>query len=375
MTIKATIYYFLLFGLMFTCTPFGFSPFEIPKVALTFMLTLILILTLCYEFIVKKQSIFSLYSPKLLFFIPFTTIAFYHLLNPGPFLNLAWANPSRIQGTYLYLTLFILFLISTPKFLNKEFLSRAAFYSLIALPPLTLLIGPRAGFRFIGPLGEPNSLGAVVLFLLPLFFLFRSTLKQKVIVLILSIVLVLLSGSRSTLLGLIAELILLPITNKSKLFALFALTVILGLLLSFYFPFLPKPAPRDVNQTFESRQDIWEVSYLGGIKYQQFGAGFGSTEEVIHKQAKLMKNLLEGQTIDDPHNLFLNFWISEGNIGFALFVLLIFISFYNFYTKSKILFITLLSLIYVQSFNPVSIATLAQFWILLGIGVGSIDTL
>lgn len=365
--------YFLLFGLTFLIVPTLPSPYEAPKAYGTILLIGILIS-------ISKTPKTFIKLPRLdIQTIPILLIALglYHLLYPTTFLpffpqplsfsNLLWGNNIRPQGTILYISLFLLFLVSTKSIFNPRSFSRIAFFSLIGLFIYTLIIGPKASFRFIGPLGEANSLSAVVLFLFPLSSLSPNP-KYRKISLVLSIILILLSGSRAGILGFLAEFIILYLRQKGRFFIAASGLFVLLFIFSIILPFIPRPIPKELVNRFENRTEIWTVSYKAGFDYPIVGTGFGSAAGAIRLKSEQLQMFTRFQPIDSAHNIFLQWWIMGGLSGLILFVILMVSCVINLYRqKAWYLLSILIGLTTVQLFNPVSSITLVHFWWVLGV--------
>lgn len=349
---------FLLFGLPFLVIPFGLSQFEAPKVIATILFVAILFLAQIRHLL---KGVFHLF-----FFLFLAGLALYHLFYPIFPDHLLWGNAWRPQGTIVYLSLFLLFLVSLKLHQNISQYTKVAFFALIALFAATLIIGPGESFRFIGTLGEPTALGATVLFIFP-FTTINNSKRNRVISLILASVLVLLTGSRGVLLGFAAECIILLFLKHRLLLSLASFSFVLVYILSLAAPFMPKEQPKDLSQRFENRAEIWSISAKAGLDSPWIGTGFGSAQDAISNKAWEVKDFTRFQPIDHAHNLFLNWWLMSGLAGVTVLITLIALSVKNLIAaKSWVLLSALVGLIIVQSFNPVSIVTLVHFWWLLG---------
>lgn len=354
--------YFLLFGLTFIIIPFSFSPYEVPK-ALTAIL-FILILTI----IILFQNFHDLISPKNPSFIAFfllTSLSIYHFLYDN---SLLWGNEYRPQGTLVYVSLFLLFLIARKLPFNLSFASKVASFVLPILLIFTVLIGPRASFRFIGPLGESNALGAVVLFLFPFTTNIIKNNKLKFLSIFSALALILMCGSRIALLAFVAEILILYLRRFHLIFILGIIITSLIFAFSVILPFLPRQIPKDLSLRFENRAEIWTVSYLAGFDSPILGQGFGSMDSSIKQKAWQINNFIKYQPVDSAHNLILNWWIMTGLVGVSTLLILLATSFRNLYQqKNWVFFSILIGLLMIQLFNPVSIVTLIHFWWLLGL--------
>lgn len=358
--------YFLLLGLIFVIMPFGDNQFELPKVlAAIVSLTLLFLLTLPRLF-AKPWKI----NLRIICFIVLIAIALFHLFFPTYPDNLLLGNTWRPHGTILYLNLFLLFFIAPKLPFNKATVAKFSLCSLPVLLVSTLLIGSKNSWRFIGPLGESTALGSVVLFLFPFTALLQR--KYQISSLILSFVLILLSGSRMALVGLLAEIILLYLPHHKKLFKTGLVGLGTLLIFSLITPFLPRQLPAEYFLRFENRNEIWAVSYSAAFKSPLLGNGFGSVQDVIREQAWKDNNFIRFQSVDHAHNLFLNWWLMSGAVGTLILLVIIITSLKNLIaSRSQILLSILIGLLIIQSFNPVSVVSLVHFWWLLGITFSS----
>lgn len=360
--------YLLLFGLIFAVVPFGQSPYETPKAIGAFIFIAAVFLVSLF-LLPRKLFIRSLRfnNKKIAVSLCLLGLASYHLFSSNFSSQLLLGNPIRPQGTLLYLSLFLLFFIAPKLPFRLSLAGKWALFSLATLLVFTLIIGPRESFRFIGPLGEPNALGAAVLFLFPLAVSLRDK-PWKASALIFATILIFLSGSRSAIFGLLGELLILYLPKRLKVFLPAALVLTITYLVFLAVPFFLHYQPPEYFLRFEDRAEIWSVSALAGFNSPLLGTGFGSSEDVIRKQAERMNSLVQYQLVDHTHNLFLNWWLMGGLIGVILLSTLIAISLKNLYLqRSWSLLAILFGLLVIQSFNPVSSISLIHFWWLLGI--------
>jgi len=367
-TVVLYLILFLLFGLPFFILPFSFSPYELPKV-IAFLLAISITSGWLLFKNFRQISLSSFFSLHLLIFYILMGLGLYHLLLSGFSQDLLWGNVWRPQGTLPYLALFLLFIYTKQLPFNKNLFAKTAAWSLTLVLLLTFIIGPRESFRFIGPLGEANSLGATVLFFFPFITILPKS-KLKSGSLFAAIALVLLTGSRSSLLGLFAESVILFLLPYRRLFITGSLITLFLFIFALILPLIPHPIPADVSLRFENRADVWTVAVAAGTRYPFLGTGFGSIQESLKEQAILTDHFLRLQPVDSAHNLFLNWWISTGLTGVILLTAIIILVLLNLYKSGQIiLFSSLIGLLLIQSFNPVSIVTLIHFWWLLGIGL------
>jgi len=364
---------------MFFIIPFSFSPYEVPKVLVVVLFIGILTITVILNGVKRNEESLANASLKqvkrsfaiaqddkvrFLIFICFILYTSYFILLNS---SLLWGNEIRPQGTLIYLCLFLLFFIAKKLPFDLNLASKIASFTLPLLLFFTVLIGPRASFRFIGPLGEANALGAAILFLFP----FTNSIKNKklkILCIISATLLIIMTGSRIALLAFIVEVLIIYFKNFRLIFIPGIIITALVFIFSVIYPFIPREVPEDYRLRFENRSEIWTMSYLAGFDSPILGQGFGSAEEAINKKAFELNNFIKYQRIDNAHNLFLNWWIMGGGIGLIILILLISVSLRNLYQqKNWVLFSILLGLLMVQFFNPVSIVSLIHFWFILGL--------
>lgn len=348
---------FLLFFLPLIILPFGISPFEIPKVVIAEIS--IQVLLIWFLLFGKKIEVKNFNPFFLAISLGLIALSLIHLLffnQPTTF----FGNSFRLQGVFLMWNLIILSLISSQFKLKK--LSSYIFFGLILFELLaSLAISPNLNNRAIGTLGEPNALAAFLIFLWP-FLLFNSKKSLKIIGSLLVLALVILTGSRSGLIGFGIEMIFFGLIRFSKLkLNLVVLLSFALIIFSSALPFL------EGFKVYESRKEIWQTALTAGTIYPVFGWGFGNTQIALNQTAKILGNNVQYQFVDSSHNFLLDFWLQAGTIGFALMILLILQVIQNFVKQKKVLeTMALLGVITVMLFNPVSIVTLIAFWWLVG---------
>lgn len=105
----------------------------------------------------------------------------------------------------------------------------------------------------------------------------------------------------------------------------------------------------------DSRFLIWIAGLNSLLKHPVLGIGQDNFESLMPKGNKYV--------VDNAHNIFLETAISSGLLGLLLYVLII------FYALKKASFdikMSLLAFIIIGQFNPLSIAQISLFWILIG---------
>ncbi|MDO8583319.1 MAG: O-antigen ligase family protein [bacterium] len=353
------IFVFLLFALPFVVIFAGISPFETYKVIAAEVLIEIL---LFFKLIYPKKFQFNKFNKQQIVLISLLIgliiIDFIFLPNSNNF----FGNPFRLQGILLLLHLLIFSLLSSlveikiPKFIPIIALS--------LLFATTLFLGQNSNSRFYGVLGEPNALAATAVFLLP-FILFRQKLVFKLVGLLITLIIIYLSGSRSGLIALIIQMSFILISFKSKISlskSFFVCLILLGL--SFFLPFFEKH-----TGLYENRSLVWQTAFSAGLKSPLIGWGFGNIESGIRKTALELNNAVRVEYVDSSHNFILDYFVQGGTIGLGILGTILFLSTKGLIRNSKKMeLVILLGLITAMSFNPASVVILIGFWWVLGQG-------
>ena len=348
---------FLLFYLYLVVIPIGISPFETPKVILAEILIDILLLVTILR--INKLKIKQLIDSQLIFIgILFLLSLDTQLLFQPP--QAFFGNIFRLQGQFLFWHLLIFSLLSKHIQLNK--LPSFIFYlSFLCLPLVTLILGVNQNNRAFGSLGEPNALASTALFLFP-FIWFKSPSKFKLFPLILTLIVIVLSGSRAGLIGLGIEVLFILALVRISIFKA-VLTSLILILLTLFLPFI------DYQGWFENRAEIWHTSYTAGLQSPVIGHGFGNIQNIIHQTATKLDNNTKLQVVDSSHNFLLDYWIQGGLVGLVCILMLIGLSIQGLIRSRKTLELTaFLGVITAMLFNPVSVVTLVAFWWLIGRG-------
>ena len=352
--------FFLLFGLPFIVLPFGASPFEIPKVFLA-EITIIL-LTLIWIF--QKNHTWKSFSLKewwpfaVLILLGLTHLIF--LNTPTTF----FGNTFRLQGVFLLWNLLIFAYLALPVKTNK-----IPFYlpllALVGLVGSSFLVSGNEVSRGVGTLGEPNSLAAAGIFLWSFLFFSQSKLIWRLIGPILALALVFASGSRSGLVALGLQIFFLFLIKFIKLSHLKSLiTTLCLLILSWSLSLI------EGGGWFENRAEIWQTAALSGLESPLLGHGLGNIEQSLKETSQLLNNNIRYQYVDSAHNFLLDYWVQGGIVGIAVIIWLLGQTFKKFSSQRKNLeAASLIGLLTMMSFNPMSVVILIYFWWLIGQGL------
>lgn len=351
---------FLLFVLPLVVIPFSFSPFEIPKVFLAEIGVWLLIFLAIFKdgFFIKRFNQEQLFLALSLILISLFHLIFYTNTN-------FFGNIFRLQGVFLLWNLLLFSLISAQIYLDR-IPGKLVLGVIIALLISSFLIGPNGTGRAIATLGEPNSLAAVAIFLWPFAF-FGSKKPIQSAALLGSLVLVLLSGSRSGLVAFFIQIIFFMLAKNPKLSLKISLNItILLIVLSLSLPFI------EGGGWFENRAEIWQTAFFAGSQNFILGGGFGNTENLLKEASLKLNNNIQYQIVDSSHNFFLDFWVQSGIAGVVLICLMVYLSFRKFVQhQKKQELVLMLGILTVMMFNPASVVTLVAFWWLIGQGFSS----
>lgn len=348
--------------------PFFDLRFEPPKV-------------LFAEFLIQVLVVYSLIAGKfrlrkvnpLLFAVVMALflLSLYHLLVNPSGKNL-FGNIFRLQGTILFWHFLILTLITQNIYfrLTEKYIYLGSFLAVIAG---ALVFGTNRAGRWIGSLGEPNALGAVVVFIFPLVFLNFKSVWIRVIGVIGVIGVINFTESKSALIALGLELVFLGLIKvfKGKFQPAVIICSVL-LVLSLILPILEREYFIKTNTNpsayrFEDRAEIWRVSAIAGLDSPIFGSGLDSIQSQIHKTARNLNFNAQYQIIDSSHNIFLDFWLWGGALGTGLLGILGVLGVKQMIQKKMILELTVfIGLLTVLSFNPTTVSILAGFWWIIG---------
>ena len=337
------------------------------------------------EFIIELLVIFAIVGGKIslkradkwlivLIGILFILSLGHLILNPSK--QSLFGNIFRLQGTILFWHLLVLCFVAQNIFfrLKDKYIYLSAF---IAICVGALLFGSNRAGRWIGSLGEPNALGAVIVFIFPLVFLSFKNIWIRAIGVIGAIGVINFTESKSALIALGLELLLLALIKLFKeRYLLSVIICSLMLVLALGLPILEriyflKTNTDPMNFRFEDRAQIWQVALISGLDSPIYGSGLESIQDQIHKNAERLNFNAQYQAIDSSHNIFLDFWVWGGILGVGVIGVIGVIGIKNMVQKKMLLELTVfLGLITVLSFNPTTVSVLAGFWWIIGRSFG-----
>jgi O-antigen ligase len=342
----------LIFILPFIILPFGSSFFEVPKVIIGEVLIALLLPYFSKINLTKqKTSLFSTILIALVFYA--VTVS---LFNIHPYT--LFGNPYRMQGLYFLINLLILSFLSakikikfTLLFINLIFL--VFFIS-------SFLFGMTEDSRIIGIFGEPNSLGAYLLFLWPIAFIINRNRLINFFIVLLTVLLIFFTGSRSILIGFVLQIFIIIASRKLTL----SLTIVITLIMlgvSLILPFLENPGH------YQNRQLIWETAIQAIFTKPIFGYGFGNSEYAIRSTAERIGSTVRFDYVDSAHNILLDWLLQGGIIGMGLFVTIFSLTLISLVkNQDKMKLLSFLGIFSAALFNPLSAAVIIPFWWLIG---------
>jgi hypothetical protein len=353
------IFMFLLFILPFVVIPVGISPYETYKV----IIAEILIETLLFIRLIHPKSFgFRKFHKQQIILVGlFSVLIIIDSIIFKSSTNI-FGNPFRLQGVLLLCHLLVFSLLSS--IIKLKIPGFVPITSLFLLVITTLFIGTNINSRFFGPLGEPNALAATAILIFPFIFFYQK-LPYKIIGLLLTISVIVLSGSRSGMIAISIQILFLVLSCKTKI----SLSKIFLICLSFVVLSLSLPFFENHSGIYENRLTVWQTALSAGLKSSIIGSGFGAVESTIHSAALNLNNAVRVQVVDSSHNFILDFFIQGGIIGLLILGSLLFLSTKNLILSSKKMELAvLLGLMTAMSFNPASIVTLIGFWWTVGQG-------
>lgn len=351
---------FLLFGLPLVVLPLGSSYFEVPKVILAEVIieALLLMSLIRRGHGIFNKSYLAKYLPVIVI-LGLSVLGLVIYFTPTSF----FGNIFRLQGVFLiwHLLIFSILISSIREFHIPKIIP---IMSLALLFLSIFIIGGNEEGRGVGTLGEPNALAAAAVFIFP-FVVFSQVRLYSSVGWILTPGIVFLSGSRSGLLAFSLQLVFIILVRVVKLSVTKAVTVCLLLfVLTFVLPFV------EGGGWFENRSEIWQTAFISGLNNPLIGSGFGNIEHALKLTSRELNNNVQYQYIDSSHNILLDWWVQTGLIGLGCLIFLVYKLMKNLTIKASTLEITsLLGIVLMLSFNPVSVVNLIAFWWLLGQGL------
>ena len=423
LTHKICLYLFLLaFQLLILVLPLVFipnifNPYELPKF-IFFAVTaelLAIFFALYWLLSKKKEVIFPKIDLGVIFVLSFGIINLISdLFGLNPITSIL-GNDFRHQGFITLLSGIVIFFLLRSPLLSQKMLPvfrKTAIVSafLISLFALWQVVQINIfhnytiatyNDRIVGTLGNPNFLGGYMAMLLPFALWYRQKINKLLrLITILAITLtVFYTDSASSFIAITVLLIIYLVRiflftkiGFSKIKSAVILILIFCIGSAITIPFISKNFTlsqslllKDEERCFENWPDTYPLKtitdirktgnvffkrdspcdsrfliWIGGLnalgKNPILGIGQDNFEFIIPKGLMY--------TVDNAHNIFLETAVSSGTIGLLLYLLILS---YAFRKSSFDIKMSLLAFVIIGQFNPLSIAQISLFWILLGL--------
>ncbi len=217
--------------------------------------------------------------------------------------------------------------------------------------------------RYHGTFGNPNFAGGYMAMLFA-YILFAKGNTHKVywfkpLVILLCGIAIILTDSRSAILAVVISIVLYYFNIIKKIQGWIRIAFVIAICaISFSFIFLTidQSLLEKRSSEWENRSIIWKEGMQLFSKRPILGYGQENVQIIFPANLHF--------SVDNMHNIFLEYAVSSGIVGLVLFVILSLLSFIKSDRARKMLF---LSFFVTAFFNPLSIAQLFLFWVFLGI--------
>ena len=374
-TIEIITYFFyvILFILPVIFFPKVFNSYELPKLIFLGISILMLGTVVLFREVSIKNLRIRLNRIDTLVII-FLVILFASDIFGVSVKNSFLGSSYRLQGflTYLilgygYMIVRILSMQGKVKIYNVLFVQLALLsILLIAQYFLVSTLGESISLfqnRYHGTFGNPNFAGGYMAMLFA-YILFAKGNTHKVywfkpLVILLCGIAIILTDSRSAILAVVISIVLYYFNIIKKIQGWIRIAFVIAICaISFSFIFLTidQSLLEKRSSEWENRSIIWKEGMQLFSKRPILGYGQENVQIIFPANLHF--------SVDNMHNIFLEYALSSGIVGLVLFVILSLLSFIKSDRARKMLF---LSFFVTAFFNPLSIAQLFLFWVFLGI--------
>lgn len=359
-------------------TPFlvvfsSYSPYEYPKFLFYCIGAGMLIFISFFRLFFQKVSFRFLYNSFYLLVIAYVCVVFLANFLGVDSITSFWGSLFRHQGYVLLLANFgLFFVISLQSEKDREvaymffqkgvvvislLLCGFAFWQVFGAFVLHTASIPLYQGRIVGAFGNPNSFGGYLAMLLPFLILGKGKQRVYKICLIMFVIGgIFVTGSRAALL---ASAIVFIFTGVQFLLQKNVSKVFVKIILAFaFFSLLTLFGLWNVRESpWDNRFIIWQGGWEAFVQRPILGYG--------QENFQLAFTKFDAYHVDNAHNIFLEIAVSSGIVGLVLFLALFGKAFFQASLPIKM---SLLAFLIVAQFNPLSIAQIALFWLLLGLG-------
>lgn len=365
MILSRSIIFFLVIFLPLVYFPLVFNPYEFPKFVVFLTIVEAIIIFSSID-ILQKKSLNVRFDWLTILVIAFGLVIFISdILGIDPKISFL-GSTYRHQGFVTFLSGITLFLFARsilhvkPEDYGKAVVLSAFLVSLFAMWQwINYFIFhnfamPTYQGRVVGTLGNPNFLGGYLAMTLPFIFLGKPWLLLRILSAALVIFIIFISQSRAAIIAALVILFLSFLyTARLKWRKALWLIVFMMVFVSSIYPFGLLQLKRD--SIWDNRGFIWQEGIQAVVKRPILGYGQENFELVFPSERQMK--------VDNAHNIFLETAVSSGIIGLLLFLGIIAAALYK---ANVIVKLSLLAFLMVAQFNPLSIAQISLFWLLVG---------
>jgi O-antigen ligase len=358
--------YLFIFLVPLIINPFGYTIYELPKLAYFKIFISITLIVLIIKLFTNRKLTFIWNKYVYLFLgLWFLSLLISTIFSQAPLLSF-FGSYDRIQGLLshiFYLTFFVLTLCFFKDKNNIEKAIKFIFWIGIIISLYAIL--QKCGLDFysegskeifvgrpFGTLGHPNFLGQFLLFPLwtGIYLLLKTKTKKTsyILGLLIFFIALALTENRASILGFIISLTIFVILEKKipNFFRLFigisALTVFAGFILFF------APSIRSI----QTRLLVWQNTPAVIQGHVITGSGLETFEQVFQKATppEIYKFEALTEVADRAHNIFIDIFVTQGILGLSVFAVSLFLIIFQFFKKKnpslilKVCFLAFLSL-------------------------------
>lgn len=358
----------------FVYLPDLFNPYEFPKFILLAIFSLI-VGNIVLMLILFRKKISVNISKLDIAVMAFISILLIADIFGESVIDSLLGSSYRLQGFITYLSLGYLYLIARfcSSQIKQELLHQLFSIQLAGISGFLIVQFLLASFeyfqislfqnRFHGTFGNPNFAGGYMAMLFAYILFWNSSgslvYKVKPVVLLLGGIAIVLTDSRSAILGVVVSIMIyfLTLGFKAARYRIFIFSLLLLSIVSCLFLVIRYSIHERRISEWENRSIIWnqglhliEQKPILGYGQENIGIVF---PENLHF------------AVDNIHNIFLEYTISAGIVGLFTFCTVLAFAFRNVNTSGRFLIVAFLIS---ACFNPLSISQLLLFWAVIGIG-------
>lgn len=374
-TIQISTYFFyvVLFILPFVYFPEVFNSYELPKFIFLGSSILLLGTVVLFREVGIKNLRIRLNKIDILVMVFLLILLVSDIF--GVYVKNSFLGSSyRLQGflTYLifgygYMIVRILSMQTKVKIYNVLFV-QLALLSILLIGQYLLVstFGESISLfqnRYHGTFGNPNFAGGYMVMLFAYILFVKGNMHKvywfKPLVILLCGIAIILTDSRSAILAVVITTVLYYFNIIKKMQGWVRIAFVIAICIissSFIFLTIDQALLEKRSSEWENRSIIWKEGATLFMNKPFLGYGQENVQVIFPANLHF--------SVDNMHNIFLEYAVSSGIVGLVSFVILSLLSFIKSDRGRKMLF---LSFFVTAFFNPLSIAQLFLFWVFLGI--------